>query len=413
MQSSLCLSIVVILLGVSGGEIWSVGSCPKDKRLLVACRGIRPQKMETALWLIPESALREDELQLDYYPDKDDYDFNDGGGNGNDGVLGRPGMSESYDATGGGATGDPMGQSLRKVCNLDLSPSNKITDMQWNPGTLPNRNHFDDDHHDSYNTYDVDANDNEYDESNVGGASSTYTQPDASSTITAADLLTVHADYNTPNPHMHMHLPQIILSTFDLSSSSIGEARKLQQISIPVLPSNSRNNRRISTPHPPKASWDPHNHHLCAVTLGNHIGIVDMRSESGIVNGLKNCHRYAVTDVDYNPNKPHVLTSSGQDSFVKFWDLRFTQSHSQSYSPYASQSTLQPNPNMDQEDLVHASKSAMTNWIRHTPVRNFEAVIPIGPLVSSTIPSMINCSSVLEQMPCSIYGELVLFPPRL
>jgi WD40 repeat protein len=45
-------------------------------------------------------------------------------------------------------------------------------------------------------------------------------------------------------------------------------------------------------------------------------------------------HRYGVTDLDYNPNKPHMLVTSGRDSLIKFWDLRKT-SLSTSYNSSA------------------------------------------------------------------------------
>lgn len=33
-------------------------------------------------------------------------------------------------------------------------------------------------------------------------------------------------------------------------------------------------------------------------------------------------HKYAVLDVDYNPNKPFYLVTCGQDRLIKFWDSR-------------------------------------------------------------------------------------------
>lgn len=37
-------------------------------------------------------------------------------------------------------------------------------------------------------------------------------------------------------------------------------------------------------------------------------------------------HRYGITDLDYNPNKPNLLVTSGKDGLLKFWDLRKTGS---------------------------------------------------------------------------------------
>jgi WD40 repeat protein len=36
-------------------------------------------------------------------------------------------------------------------------------------------------------------------------------------------------------------------------------------------------------------------------------------------------HRYGITDLDYNPNKPNTIVTSGKDGLLKFWDLRKKQ----------------------------------------------------------------------------------------
>lgn len=35
-------------------------------------------------------------------------------------------------------------------------------------------------------------------------------------------------------------------------------------------------------------------------------------------------HKYGAMDVDFNPNKPFLLVTCGQDRLVKFWDSRKT-----------------------------------------------------------------------------------------
>eukprot|EP00494_Astrolonche_serrata_P005664 UN05681 len=37
---------------------------------------------------------------------------------------------------------------------------------------------------------------------------------------------------------------------------------------------------------------------------------------------IKNAHNDLILSVDYNPNKPYQIASSGRDRVVKFWDLR-------------------------------------------------------------------------------------------
>ena len=266
------------------GEIWALGSCPKDARLVVTCRGkvaniddnVDLNFAETALWRIPDAALREDEIDL-YPEDQDDYydaEYRD-----------RDGNDTSTKA------GDVQ-KSLEKVCSFDLN--SRVTDMQWNPASIP--------------SHDFDDLDTSLD---AGGSGSVG--------ITTADLLTVHREQSSNS------LNQVMLSSWDISTSSSAVA--LNQISIPIP--NYRGSSRFyrPMPSPPKASWDPHNHNLCAVTVGTGIALIDFRVGNS-VSGLKGCHRFGVMDVDYNPNKPQVLSSCGQDSLVKFWDLRKTSSSS-------------------------------------------------------------------------------------
>lgn len=72
--------------------------------------------------------------------------------------------------------------------------------------------------------------------------------------------------------------------------------------------------------------WDPHSHGTAvAVTRGTAVQILDWRSDSSVPGGFVDsftAHRNPVMDLDYNPNKPYVLTTAGQDGLLKFWDLR-------------------------------------------------------------------------------------------
>jgi WD40 repeat protein len=76
---------------------------------------------------------------------------------------------------------------------------------------------------------------------------------------------------------------------------------------------------------PPRMAWDPHSADATAVAAGTHVQLVDWRADTSVPEGTVQrfpCHRYGVTDLDYNPNKPHVLTTAGQEGLIKFWDLR-------------------------------------------------------------------------------------------
>jgi WD40 repeat protein len=75
---------------------------------------------------------------------------------------------------------------------------------------------------------------------------------------------------------------------------------------------------------PPQLVWDPHSVNTVAVSSGSKVGLLDLRGSTDTVQSFQ-CHRYGITDLDYNPNKPHVLTTAGQDGLLKFWDLRSTK----------------------------------------------------------------------------------------
>mmetsp|Transcript_8294 Transcript_8294/g.18078 ORF Transcript_8294/g.18078 Transcript_8294/m.18078 type:complete len:386 (-) Transcript_8294:111-1268(-) len=71
------------------------------------------------------------------------------------------------------------------------------------------------------------------------------------------------------------------------------------------------------------AQWDPHNEELMGVCTARGVGVVDWRcAGEGFSQSIFSCHRYGITDLDYNPNRPHVVSTGGMDGLVKFWDLR-------------------------------------------------------------------------------------------
>jgi EARP and GARP complex-interacting protein 1 len=99
-----------------------------------------------------------------------------------------------------------------------------------------------------------------------------------------------------------------------------------------------RNNTTTTTncnkpknPPPPRIAWDPHSNSgdTLAASFGTDVHIFDWRIDTSIPTGtvdvLHNCHRYGVTDLHYNPNKPYVVATSGKDGLIKFWDIRSTK----------------------------------------------------------------------------------------
>jgi len=99
---------------------------------------------------------------------------------------------------------------------------------------------------------------------------------------------------------------------------SMGTAESMRSVEI---------SSKMNASSPPfRVAWDPHtNGDAVAVTNGTFVNILDWRTDTSVPSGTVEsfrCHRYGVTDLDYNPNKPYVLATAGQDGLVKFWDLR-------------------------------------------------------------------------------------------
>ena len=82
---------------------------------------------------------------------------------------------------------------------------------------------------------------------------------------------------------------------------------------------------------PPRMAWDPHQSDMTSISTGDIVQLVDWReapssSQTTINSNGHPHHRYGITDLDYNPNKPNLLVTSGKDGLLKFWDLRKTGS---------------------------------------------------------------------------------------
>lgn len=270
------------------GEVWRLSSSPFDANLVMICRNGTDGVAETALWRIPEDALKEEDLNsLDRLQQSNRINYND----------------DNVDAI--------MFHSLTKVTTLyqDIPSkeeirnyTNRITDIVWNP------------------QYYKDPDDRDL--SHLGGESNPH-----------LDCMTVQSGMNR----------EVIVKIWNLSNTTSTDTNPIYDFSIPIP------NERGSLPIAPKASWDPHNTNLSAITVGTNIAIVDFRARSKVVTGLKHCHRFGVLDVDYNPLKPMVLCSSGQDGLIKFWDLRFTSS------------TL-----YEKVDEIHSSS---VGWSTHSPLK--------------------------------------------
>lgn len=67
---------------------------------------------------------------------------------------------------------------------------------------------------------------------------------------------------------------------------------------------------------------DPHHKNIICMGLEQGFTQIDLRSPTNKSASQKIAHSDLLTDLDYNPNKLNTLATCGQDSFLRFWDLR-------------------------------------------------------------------------------------------
>lgn len=67
--------------------------------------------------------------------------------------------------------------------------------------------------------------------------------------------------------------------------------------------------------------WDPHNKNTCAIAVSSDLMIVNTHNQN-ISLVFKDMHKGNIRDIDYNPNKPNIIVTGGDDCRIKFWDIR-------------------------------------------------------------------------------------------
>lgn len=68
-------------------------------------------------------------------------------------------------------------------------------------------------------------------------------------------------------------------------------------------------------------AWDPHSERSFAAVFDTSLQLVDTR-EMDVTAKKANAHDDTIRDVDFNPNKPLMLLTTGHDRKIKFWDMR-------------------------------------------------------------------------------------------
>ena len=175
-------------------------------------------------------------------------------------------------------------EELDHVMDLTTSSSSVVSSIIWNPDCTPEEN--DDDSNSSSTT-----------------GSNSY-RNGSSSPSSNHHFATIQSDH--------------VVHLYDLSRDD----------GCPIHTILSSSNKRSFCL--PKASWNPHDTNIIAMT--NHttqrIHTCDLRSTNttavgGNTTSSSNRGVFAC-DVDYNPNKPYMLASGMSDGSLQFWDLRYT-----------------------------------------------------------------------------------------
>ena len=137
--------------------------------------------------------------------------------------------------------------------------------------------------------------------------------------------------------------------------------------------------------------WDPHHAHSLALGCERALVTLDMRTMKQ-AHAVPAAHQQALTSIDYNPNKPHVLLTCADDYAIRYWDLRkpaaplLTQkAHSHSVrraaSPPPSLAPLPPPPCR----LSRAAMRSMPPLVAASP-RDPRSPTPRSPLLCPPTP---------------------------
>lgn len=113
--------------------------------------------------------------------------------------------------------------------------------------------------------------------------------------------------------------------------------------------------------------WDPHSSEsMMAIASQRTLHVLDWRTDTSIPTGIVSeiFAKSIITDIDYNPNKPHTVAIASQDGKARIWDLR------QSKRPLLTltgghshwMSTIHYNPFHDQLVLTTGTEGKSNVW---------------------------------------------------
>ncbi|CAH8435189.1 unnamed protein product [Schistosoma turkestanicum] len=138
-----------------------------------------------------------------------------------------------------------------------------------------------------------------------------------------------------------------------------------------------------ATASPNSIRWSPHEHlNQLAIAFDNGILGWDVRSMKPCF-WMENAHWPCVRDIDYNPHRPNLLVSGGDDGIMRLWDLRYLRTRYRCLSNAASVTTTNtPISNASEKLMQHGTEPTVqplfaiashSHWIwsvRYHPTRD-------------------------------------------
>lgn len=161
--------------------------------------------------------------------------------------------------------------------------------------------------------------------------------------------------------------------------------------------------RMPSSNNTPTIVCDPHDPNRIAIATGCDVIWMDLRcaptSSNTTTMTLKGCHRYGITDLDANPNRPFVYVTAGQDSLVKFYDIRQLLTKSTSSRDSSSTTTATSCTSA----LLKIIKGGHTHWVSSVRYNPYHDQL----LVTSGTDSLVNLwrMSSISSAPILEMGE--------
>mmetsp|Transcript_11473 Transcript_11473/g.19495 ORF Transcript_11473/g.19495 Transcript_11473/m.19495 type:complete len:358 (-) Transcript_11473:56-1129(-) len=154
---------------------------------------------------------------------------------------------------------------------------------------------------------------------------------------------------------------------------SIDESR----VRLWALEAGVKSMREINVASPTKnqkmwtGAWDPHHPEQLITACESSIKGWDTRALKQ-TSSIDQAHQLSVRDLDYNPNRPYVFVSGGDDNYIKFWDIRKTQAPLQSFPAHSHWVCQTKYNRFHDQFLISSSTDCMVNLWKEQSVSSVE-----------------------------------------